>query len=65
MRPSLKLLLLTLPFAAAGAGFLGITVRTKAPPARIEARDTSLASALAGLVQGRLMRRGLRHLSHR
>ncbi|MBE2277620.1 MAG: hypothetical protein IAE87_15155 [Rhodobacteraceae bacterium] len=25
----------------------------------------SLASALAGLVQGRLMRRGLRHLSHR
>ncbi|MEZ5767770.1 MAG: hypothetical protein R3D80_08975 [Paracoccaceae bacterium] len=41
MRPSLKLLLLTLPFAAAGAGFLGITVRTKAPPARIEAREVA------------------------
>ncbi|MCB1358390.1 MAG: hypothetical protein KDK53_18515 [Maritimibacter sp.] len=36
MRNGLKLLLLTLPLAAAGAGYLAYTVNTKAPPAQVE-----------------------------
>jgi len=38
MHNGLKFLLLTLPFVAGGAGFLAYTVKTKAPPAQIEAR---------------------------
>lgn len=41
MRSILKLLLLTLPLVAAGAGFLAYTVRTKAPPAQFVAADVA------------------------
>lgn len=41
MRPSLKLLLLTLPLVAAGAGFLAYTIKTKSPPAQVEAREVA------------------------
>lgn len=42
MRPSLKLLLMTLPFVALGAGFLVVTIKTKAPPAQVEAAERAL-----------------------
>ncbi len=41
MRNGLKLLLLTLPLAALGAGFLVYTVKTKAPPAQIDAAEVA------------------------
>ena len=37
MRSGLKILLLTLPLAAAGAGYLAFTIKTKAPPVQVEA----------------------------
>lgn len=42
MRSGLKLVLLTLPLAAAGAGFLAYTVQTKAPPAQVAPGEVAI-----------------------
>ncbi|HHS94899.1 MAG TPA: efflux RND transporter periplasmic adaptor subunit [Rhodobacterales bacterium] len=42
MRNGFKLALITLPIIALGAGYLAYTVKTKAPPARIEAHERAL-----------------------
>lgn len=43
MRNGLKIALVTLPIIALGAGFLAYSIKTKAPPARIEASERAFA----------------------
>lgn len=63
MRTGLKLVLVTLPIVAAGAGFLAYTVQTKAPPAQVaiteRARAVRVVQARSGTVAPRLTGYGL------
>ena len=60
MRSGLKLLLLTLPLAAVGVGFLAYTVQTKTPPAQVAPGEaavpirviTAIETALRPMVTG-------------
>lgn len=58
MRNGLKLVLITLPVIALGVGYLGYTVKTKAPPMQVEAAERAMPvrviEARAGRVAPRL-----------
>lgn len=54
MRNGLKLLLVTLPVIALGAGYLAVTVKTKAPPAQVAASERATPVRVVTVAPGAL-----------
>ena len=52
MRNGFKLLLVTLPVIALGAGYLGWTVKTKAPPVQVETAERATAARVVTVATG-------------
>ncbi len=52
MRSAIKMILMTLPLAAAGAGFLVYTVKTKTPPAQVEQTERAVAVRVVVAAEG-------------
>ena len=52
MRSGFKLVVMTLPLAAIGAGFLAYTIKTKAPPAQIEQVERATAMRVIAAAEG-------------